>query len=117
MKRTILSAAVILLLLLIFCPAAFADVTYPDPAPLEVGQTLNHLAASVEPGSSVTVSAGALPPGVDLVLDEQDDAMYVYLRGVPTQPGYYDAILDVNAENSFMFSDGRPSQSTKVMTM
>ena len=45
MKRTILSAALILLLLLIVCPAAFADVTYPDPAPLEVGQTLNHRAA------------------------------------------------------------------------
>ena len=71
MKRTILSAALILLLLLIVCPAAFADVTYPDPAPLEVGQTLNHLAASVEPGSSVAVSAGSLPPGVALSLDRK----------------------------------------------
>ena len=104
MRKPILSAAVILLLLLSIGPAAFADVTYPDPAPLEVGQTLNHLAASVEPGSSVTVSAGSLPPGVGLILDDNTDSTDVYLRGIPTVPGYYDAVLDVNAQNSFMCS-------------
>ncbi len=111
MKKTILSAAVILLLLLSIGPAAWADVTYPDPAPLEVGQTLNHLAASVEPGSSVSVSAGSLPPGVDLFLDEQPDALYVYLRGIPTTAGYYDAVLNVNDQNSFLCSvDVEPAQ-------
>ena len=116
MRKTILSAAVILLLLLNIGPAAFADVTYPDPAPLEVGQTLNHLAASVEPGSSVTVSAGSLPPGVDLVLDDNEDTTDVYLRGVPTVPGYYDAVLDVNAQNSFMCSvDVEPAQPQLIV--
>lgn len=116
MRKTILSAAVILLLLLSFGPAAFADVTYPDPAPLEVGQTLNHLAASVEPGSSVTVSAGSLPPGVDLYLDDNTDATDVYLRGIPTVPGYYDAVLDVNAQNSFMCSvDVEPAQPQLIV--
>ena len=102
MKRTILSAALILLLLLIVCPAAFADVTYPDPAPLEVGQTLNHLAASVEPGSSVAVSAGSLPPGVALSLDQHEEATYVYLRGIPTSAGVYDAVVSINNETSFL---------------
>ena len=116
MRKPILSAAVILLLLLSFGPAAFADVTYPDPAPLEVGQTLNHLAASVEPGSSVTVSAGSLPPGVDLVLDDNEDTTDVYLRGIPTVPGYYDAVLDVNAQNSFMCSvDVEPAQPQLIV--
>lgn len=116
MRKPILSAAVILLLLLSIGPAAFADVTYPDPAPLEVGQTLNHLAASVEPGSSVTVSAGSLPPGVDLILDDNTDSTDVYLRGIPTVPGYYDAVLDVNAQNSFMCSvDVEPAQPQLIV--
>ena len=111
MNKKILSAAVILLLLLCMAPAAFADVTYPDPEPLEVGQTLNHLAASVEPGSTVSVSAGALPPGVDLYLDDRADTTDVYLRGVPTVPGYYDAVVDVNSQSSFMCSvDVEPAQ-------
>ncbi len=116
MRKIILSAAVILLLLLNVGPAAYADVTYPDPAPLEVGQTLNHLAASVEPGSSVTVSAGSLPPGVDLILDDSVDATDVYLRGIPTVPGYYDAVLDVNALSSFMCSvDVEPAQPQLIV--
>ena len=102
--KKLLSAAVFLLLLLCLSPRASADVTYPDPAPLEVGQTLNHLAASVEPGSSVTVSAGLLPPGVELVLDQQPGADYVYLRGVLTEPGYYDFVLSINDQSSFLCS-------------
>ncbi len=102
--KKLLSAAVFLFLLLCICPRASADVTYPDPAPLEVGQTLNHLAASVEPGSIVTVSAGLLPPGVELVLNQEPDADYVYLRGTPTQPGYYDVVLSINDQSSFLCS-------------
>lgn len=116
MNKKILSAAVFLLLLLSIVPAAYADVTYPDPEPLEVGQTLNHLAASVEPGSSVSVSAGALPPGVDLYLDDKTDTTDVYLRGVPTVPGYYDAVVDVNSQSTFMCSvDVEPAQPRLIV--
>ncbi len=115
MKKAILAAAVSLLLLLRCPPVAMADVTFPDPAPLEVGQTLNHLAASLEPGSSVFVAAGSLPPGVELTLDEQLDTTNVYLRGIPTSAGDFDAVLSVNDERSFLLSvDVRP-ETPKVI--
>ena len=110
MKKAVVTAALVLLLLLCLCPAAFADVNYPDPAPLEVGQSINHLAVSVEPGSAVSISAGALPPGVQLAVEEQIDATYVYLRGAPTVAGEYHAALSINNDRTFLTSvDVRPA--------
>lgn len=110
MKKATITAALCLLLLLCLSPAAFADVNYPDPAPIKVGETLNHLAVSVEPGSEVTISAGALPPGVELDVEPQIDATYVYLRGTPTSAGEYHAALSVNNERTFLTSvDVRPA--------
>ena len=103
MKKAVLSAA-ILLLLLCFSPAALADVIYPNPAPMELGQALDHLAASVEPGSRISVVAGTLPPGVALETEEHEDAMYVYLRGVPTEAGDFDAMLSVDDQGTFLCS-------------
>ena len=103
MKKAMCSAA-ILLLLLCFSPAALADVIYPDPAPMELGQQLDHLAASVEPGSRISVAAGTLPPGVELETEEHGDAMYVYLRGAPTAAGDFNAMLSVDDQSSFLCS-------------
>ncbi len=115
MKKAFISALVWLLPLLCFAPRACADVTFPDPEPVEVGQTINHLAASVEPGSSVTVSAGSLPPGVELAFDEGEAGTDIYLRGIPTAAGDFDAVLSVNDERSFLLSVGVRPEMPKVI--
>ena len=102
MKKRVISAALTMLLLMLLFPAcAFADV-YSDPAPVEAGSALDHLAAVLESGSSLGVSAGALPEGVALSLEEQESGLHVYLRGTPMTAGEYNCVLSSNSGDSFI---------------
>lgn len=102
MKKRLLSAALVLLLMLLILPAACADLTYSDPAPLELGAALDHLAATTAPGSDVRVIEGMLPPGVELETEEQEDTLYVYLRGVPTAAGEFTSVISLDDGNRFI---------------
>ena len=101
MKKSLISAALILLLMLVLAPAAYADVVYPPPAPVELGEEMDHLAAECEPGTAVEVSEGALPPGVELELEQDDSSMYVYLRGRAEEAGIYNCVISIGPSNSF----------------
>ena len=93
MKKRLLSAALILLLLLLTLPQAFADSIYPAPEAVQVGQPLDHLVATVAPGSQVS---GSLPDGLELTVEEQAQESNVYLRGVLSAAGTYDCIININ---------------------
>ena len=81
--RFLLTAALILALLASVAPAAFADILYPAPSALEAGTPLNHLVASVDAGTALSWVPGALPPGVELVAEEAEESVDIYLRGTP----------------------------------
>ncbi len=104
MKKTLLSAALILLLMLCLSPAAYADVVYPPPDPLDLGEELDHLAAETDPGAEVSLIEGALPEGVELETEQEDGVQYVYLRGTPEEAGTFNFVISTGDANSFFCS-------------
>lgn len=96
MKKRFFSAAFLLLLMLLMSAAAYADVTYPAPAPIEVGQPLDHMLASVAEDSVVSYVEGTLPGGVRLETEIRDGAQFVFLRGTPSAVGEYDCVITVS---------------------
>ena len=64
MKKSLISALLVLLLIISLPAAAFADVIYPAPGNVEAGSYMNHLIAELTPGCQV--SASGLPEGVSL---------------------------------------------------
>ena len=98
MKKTLISAALMLLLIFSLPGVAFADVIYPAPGNVEAGSFMNHLIAELSPGSEV--SASGLPEGVALVAEPGEELTRVYLRGTPTTAGTYSAIINVDGNST-----------------
>ena len=84
------AAALVLLLLAVMMPAASADVIYPAPAPIQAGTELDHLLATVTPGTQVSVEDGTLPAGVGLYTEDAPEGVNLFLRGTPTLAGSYE---------------------------
>ena len=100
MKKRLLSAAVLLLLILSIPVPVWADVIYPAPGDLVVGTPVNHLMATLDPGGTVTVNADMLPEGMYLTTEESEGGINVYLRGTPVNPGTYDCVIHYNESSS-----------------
>lgn len=99
MKKSLLSAALILLLILA-APSAYADTIYPNPPQMEVGDAINYLAASTDPEVTVSITEGFLPEGVTLVTELADGEQLVYLRGAPQQAGSFPFVISMDDNNS-----------------
>ena len=57
-NKLLFAALLVLLLLLVMAPAAFADSIYPAPGPVEAGSSLNHLLATVAADTPVSAAEG-----------------------------------------------------------
>ena len=93
------AAALVLLLLAVMMPAASADVIYPAPAPIQAGTELDHLLATVTPGTQVSVEDGTLPAGVGLYTEDAPEGVNLFLRGTPTLAGSYSCMFSVGGAN------------------
>ncbi len=93
MKKRFLSAALILLGLLLLLPGACADYIYPAPAAIPAGQAIDHLVATVASDSQVD---GSLPEGLWLAVETQEDAANVFLQGTLFDAGVYDCIINID---------------------
>ena len=98
MKKSVLSALLVLLLIFSMPGLAFADVIYPAPGNVEAGTYMDHLIAELSPGSQV--SASGLPEGVSLVAEPGEELTRVYLRGTPTTAGTYSAVINVDGNST-----------------
>ena len=94
-----IAAALVLLLLAVMMPAAYADVIYPAPAPIQAGTALDHLLATVTPGTPVSVEDGTLPAGVGLYTEDAAEGVNLYLRGTPMLAGSYSCMFSVGGAN------------------
>ena len=100
MKKQWISAALALLLMLLMPVCAWADVIYPAPDALVVGEAVNHLLATLDPGSTVWTDPAQMPEGLYLDVAESEEAVNVYLRGTPATPGDYSLIILYNDTES-----------------
>lgn len=100
MKKQWISALLVLLLMLLIPVTASADVIYPAPGAFPVGEEVNHLLASLDPGATVSYDAAMLPEGLYIQNVESADGIKVYLLGVPTVPGSYDLLINYNGTES-----------------
>jgi hypothetical protein len=100
MKKQGISALLVLLLLLLIPATASADVIYPAPGELFVGEEVNHLLATLDPEGSFWTDPALLPEGLYVETEESEGAIQVYLRGVPTQPGSYDLVFNYSGTDS-----------------
>lgn len=102
MKKSIISAVLTLLLMFSMSVCAFATTAYPAPAPVEVGQRLDHLMATVPENSVVSVDEATLPPGVSLEVQPRDSEQDVYLRGTPTVAGKFNCVVKVSGSGDMI---------------
>ena len=66
MKQKGLAALLVLLLILCIPGTAWADVIYPAPGAFTVGEEVNHLLATLDPGSTAWIDPAQLPEGLYL---------------------------------------------------
>ena len=102
MKKQWISAALVLLLMLLIPVVACADVIYPAPEDFVVGEEVDHLLATLDPGGTAWTDPAQLPPGLRLETVETEVGVNVYLRGVPTSPGVYDLFIRYNDTESLL---------------
>lgn len=100
MKKHWLSAALAVLLILLIPVVASADVIFPAPGAITVGENVEHLLATLDPGGTVWTNPDLMPEGLRLETEETEDGVNVYLRGVPTVPGTYDLVINYSGSNS-----------------
>lgn len=100
MKKQGISALLVLLLMLLIPATASADVIYPAPEAFYVDEEVNHLLATLDPGGSVWTDPELLPEGLRVETEEDEQAVQVYLRGIPTAPGVYDLLFDYSGTAS-----------------
>ena len=96
MKKHLIAAILISLILFALCGAASADNTmiYPAPSAVQPGEAIDHLAASVS--AEAEVSAVSLPDGLYLETEAGDEETDVYLRGSIGAAGQYNCVYDVD---------------------
>ncbi len=102
-----------LLLMLLIPVMACADVIYPAPEDFVVGEEVNHLLATLDPGGTVWTDPELLPAGLRLETEEVEEGLKVYLRGFPTVPGTYDLIIRYNGEDSICTVNIVPGQGAE----
>ena len=102
MKKTVLSLALALLMLVGLCPRAAADITYTSPGDVELGTPFRYLLATVSAGSTVSASGGTLPPGCSVSTEQGDAGLNIYLGGTPSALGRYDCLVDIGNGNSLL---------------
>ncbi len=93
MKKRIMTALMVLVLVFSLAPEAFADTIYSGPGAIEAGRSINHLAATLSSGG--TVSATDLPPGIILETENGANGLDVYLRGVSLTAGTYNCFINI----------------------
>ena len=108
-NKLLFAALLVLLLLLVMAPAAFADSIYPAPGPVEAGSSLNHLLATVAADTPVSAAEGTLPYGVNLEVEANGTEGNVYLRGTPMIAGAYDCILYLGGASTICHLDILPA--------
>lgn len=113
MKKQWISTALMLLLMLLIPVMACADVIYPAPEDFVVGEEVNHLLATLDPGGTVWTDPELLPAGLRLETEEVEEGLKVYLRGFPTVPGTYDLIIRYNGEDSICTVNIVPGQGAE----
>ena len=96
MKKQWISAALVLLLMLLIPIYACADVIYPAPDTLVAGEPVSHLLATLDPGGTVWNDPATMPDGLYLSTVESEEAVNVYLCGTPSTPGDYAIIIRYN---------------------
>ena len=100
MKKQGIAALFVMLVLLLIPATASADVIYPAPGELVVGQEVNHLLATLDPGGSFWTDPALLPEGLYVETEESEEAIQIYLRGVPTKAGSYDLVFNYSGTDS-----------------
>lgn len=100
MKKHWISAALAVLLILLIPVMASADVIYPAPGAITVGEDVDYLLATLDPEGTVWTNPDLMPAGLRLETEEFDGGINVYLRGVPTVPGDYDLVINYSGSNS-----------------
>ena len=100
MKKHWISAALAVLLILLIPVMASADVIFPAPGAITVGEDVDHLLAVLDPEGTVWTNPDLMPAGLRLETEEFDGGINVYLRGVPTVPGEYDLVINYSGSNS-----------------
>ena len=100
MKKHWISAALAVLLILLIPVMASADVIFPAPGVITVGENVDHLLAVLDPEGTVWTNPDLMPPGLRLETEEFDGGINVYLRGVPTAPGAYDLVINYSGSSS-----------------
>ena len=108
-KKLVFAALLVLLMLLVMAPAAFADSIYPAPGPMEAGSSLDHLLATVAADTPVSAAEGTLPYGVNLEVEAYGEEWNVYLRGTPMIAGSYDCILYLGEASTICHLDILPA--------
>lgn len=94
-NKRFFAAALILVLLLAMMPAAFADVLYPAPAPVQAGSELEHRIATVSADAMISVMEESFPLGVSLYAEPGTEGTDLILRGVPLYAGTYNCFFNV----------------------
>lgn len=107
MKKAILSAVLVLLMMLSYPSCAFADVIYPAPEDVEAGTYMNHRIASMDSGGEA--SASGLPEGVSLESQLSENGEDLYLRGTPSSPGIYSSVININGTSAICTFTVTPS--------
>ena len=113
MKKQWISTVLMLLLMLLIPVMACADVIYPAPEDFVVGEEVDHLLATLDPGGTVWTDPELLPAGLRLETEEVVEGLNVYLRGFPTVPGTYDLIIRYNGEDSICTVNIVPGQGAE----
>ena len=113
MKKQWISTVLMLLLMLLIPVMACADVIYPAPEDFVVGEEVDHLLATLDPGGTVWTDPELLPAGLRLETEEVEEGLNVYLRGFPAVPGTYDLIIRYNGEDSICTVNIVPGQGAE----
>ncbi len=95
MKKKGIAVLLALILLLLMPVTASADMIYPSPGFLTVGQEVSYLLATLDPGGTVSAE-GQMPEGLYLATKEIPEGINVYLCGTPTTPGSYSLLIHYN---------------------
>ncbi len=114
MKKHWISAALAVLLMLLIPIAASADVIFPAPGAITVGEDVDHLLATLDPGGTVWTNPDLMPAGLYLEAEESEDGVNVYLRGVASVPGTYDLVINYSGSSSICTLNILPDQTEPV---
>ncbi len=100
MTKRLIAVGFCLLLLCSLPVFAAADELYPAPEPVEAGCYFEHRLASLSADGAAALAEGALPAGVELVGENTEQGLDIWLRGTPSAAGVYNFIVDLNGSRT-----------------